>query len=78
MDSKPQQKKSITALSMRKHYAGAITPVVLSAISAWLIVTGLKDLLGFAITRQTLLADLLGIFIVVAVARWMQRRVDAG
>ncbi|GAC1420053.1 MAG: hypothetical protein NVSMB6_21880 [Burkholderiaceae bacterium] len=58
-------------------YAGAIAPVALSATSAWLIVSGIKGLAGFTMNRQTALADLLGIVLVVGVARWLQRRTNA-
>ena len=76
MDSKPEQQKPTPGARLAQHYAGAVTPVILSAVSAWLIVTGVKGLMGFTMTRQTVVADLLGILVVVAVARWMQRGPD--
>lgn len=54
-----------------KNYSGPITHVALSTLSAWMIVTGLKGLAGFTVNRQTALADLAGIVLVVAVARWI-------
>lgn len=72
----PPQKSSFLSL-LSKNYSGALTPVALSALSAWLIVTGLKGLAGFTVNEQTALADLLGIIIVVALARLVTPRRDA-
>lgn len=51
-----------------------ITQVALMAISAWLIVTGMKGLAGFPINQTTAAADLLGILIVIGAARWFKAR----
>jgi hypothetical protein len=72
MDSNPEHRKPISGTRLAQHYVGALTPVILSAVSAWLIVSGLKGLMGFTMTRQTVFADLLGILLIVAVARWMR------
>lgn len=61
---------------LSKNYSGALTPVALSALSAWLIVTGPKGLAGFTVNEQTAFADLVGIIIVVALARLMKPRPD--
>lgn len=61
---------------LSRNYSGALTPVALSVLSAWLIVTGLKGLIGFTVNQQTALADLLGIIIVVALARLVKTRHD--
>lgn len=57
-----------------KNYSGPITGVALSALSAWMIVTGLKGLAGFEVTQQSALADLLGIVIIIGIARWLKIR----
>lgn len=57
-------------------YSGPAAGVVLAALSAWMIVTGLKGLAGFEVTRPGALADLLGIAIVIGVARWIRNRYD--
>jgi hypothetical protein len=67
---KQTDKKPTLLNSLAKHYSGPITHVALSAVSAWMIVTGLKGLAGFTVNQQTALADLLGIVMVIAVARW--------
>lgn len=76
MDRKPQSKKTGFISKAASQYAGELTPLALSALSAWLIITGVKGLAGFTVNRQTALADLLGILIVVAIARWMKLRSD--
>ena len=55
-----------------KGYTGPLAGVVLAALSAWMIVTGLKGLAGFEVNQQTALADLAGIAIVIGVARWIK------
>jgi hypothetical protein len=55
-----------------KHYSGPITQVALSALSAWMIIIGVKGLAGFTVNPQTALADLLGIVIVIGVLRWVK------
>lgn len=77
MDRKPQKQKQSWLARAGTQYSGALTPIALSAVSAWLIVTGLKGLAGFAVNRESALADLVGIFLVIAVARWMKLRSDA-
>ena len=76
MDRKPQSKKPGFIGKFSDQYAGELAPVALSALSAWLIVTGVKGIAGFTVNRQTALADLIGIAIVIAVARWMRVRND--
>ncbi|HYD62730.1 MAG TPA: hypothetical protein VEC35_20410 [Noviherbaspirillum sp.] len=55
-----------------KQYSGPLAGVVLSALSAWMIVTGLKGLAGFEVSQQSALADLAGIAIVIGIARWIK------
>ncbi|HEY0844161.1 MAG TPA: hypothetical protein VGE12_02270 [Noviherbaspirillum sp.] len=63
---------------LSKHYSGPLAGVALSALSAWTIVIGLKGLAGFEVNQQTALADLLGIAIVIGVARWFKGRNTSG
>lgn len=76
MNRKPQSKRSGLISKVSSQYTGQLAPVALSALSAWLIVTGVKGLAGFTVNRQTALADLIGILIVVALARWMTLKGD--
>ncbi len=69
MKNLPKQKKSTVFNTMVKNYSGPLTHVALAAVSAWMIVTGLKGLAGFTVNEQTAAADLLGICIVVGLAR---------
>ncbi|SNS15494.1 hypothetical protein SAMN06265795_101275 [Noviherbaspirillum humi] len=62
--------------SIGRHYSGPITGVALAALSAFMIVTGIKGLLGFPMTRANAAADLLGIVIVIGALRWMRSRKD--
>ncbi|HEY5799693.1 MAG TPA: hypothetical protein VIT92_05705 [Burkholderiaceae bacterium] len=55
-----------------QQYSGNLTGTALQAMSAWMIVTGLKGLAGFTVNQQTALADLLGVVIVIGVARWVK------
>lgn len=57
-----------------KGYSGPLAGVVLAALSAWMIVTGLKGLAGFEVTQESALGDLLGIAIIIGVARWIKVR----
>lgn len=57
-----------------KGYSGPLAGVVLAALSAWMIVTGLKGLAGFEVTQEGALGDLLGIAIIIGVARWIKVR----
>jgi hypothetical protein len=59
------------------HCSGPLAPVALSGISTWMIVTGVKGLAGFTVNTQTALADLVGIMIVIGLARWMKIKFDA-
>ncbi len=76
MDRKSPLKKPTLLARVANQYSGALTPIALSAVSAWLIVTGMKGLAGFNVNRETALADLVGILVVIAVARWMKLRSD--
>jgi hypothetical protein len=60
-----------------KTVSAPLAHVALCALSGWMIVTGLKGLAGFAVNRHTALADLLGIVIVVGVARLFTRKPKA-
>ncbi len=55
-----------------KQYSGPLAGVALSALSAWMIVTGLKGLAGFEVSQQSALADLAGIAIIIGIARWIK------
>ncbi|OWW20593.1 hypothetical protein [Noviherbaspirillum denitrificans] len=55
-----------------KAYSGPLAGVVLAALSAWMIVTGLKGLAGFEVNAHSAMADLGGIAIVIGVARWIK------
>ena len=70
-------KKAALARTLSKHYSAPLAGVALAALSAWLMVTGLKGLAGFAVTRESALADLVGIVLVVGVARWFALRRNA-
>jgi hypothetical protein len=74
MDQQPEQKKSNFLTAFARQYSGPLAGVVLSALSAWMIVTGLKGLAGFEVTQQSALADLGGIAIVIGIARWIKIR----
>lgn len=70
-----QQRPNLLSV-FAKNYSGPITGVALAAVSAWMIVTGFKGLAGFEVNQQTALADLLGIAIVIGVARWIKVKYD--
>ncbi len=72
----PPTKKLNLLSAFARNYSGPITGVALSALSAWMIVIGLKGLIGFEITQQSALADLLGIVLVIGVARWVKFKYD--
>lgn len=72
MKPTPNKKKPNLLNLLAKNYSGPISHVALSALSAWMIVTGLKGLAGFTVNSHTALADLLGIVIVIAIVRWMK------
>lgn len=74
MDQQPESKKRNFLSSLTRHYSGPLAGVALSALSAWTIVIGLKGLAGFEVNQRTALADLLGIVIVIGVARWFKMK----
>ncbi len=77
MEKLPQQKKPYSLSTIAKAYSGPITHVALAAISAWMIVTGLKGLAGFTVNSLTAFADLVGVILVVALARWFNLKQNA-
>ncbi|KIF83213.1 hypothetical protein [Noviherbaspirillum autotrophicum] len=74
MNKQPDDKKQNLLATFGKAYSGPLTHVALSAVSAWMIVTGIKGLLGFTVNRQTALADLAGIALVIGLLRWSRLR----
>jgi hypothetical protein len=74
MDKQPEERKTGLLATFVRGYSGPMTQVALSALSAWMIVTGLKGLAGFDVNQFTALADLLGIIIVIALLRWARVR----
>ena len=73
MDKQPLDNAKQNLLTrFAKGYSGPLAGVILAALSAWMIVTGLKGLAGFEVSQQTALADLAGIAIVIGVARWIR------
>ncbi|HEV7619758.1 MAG TPA: hypothetical protein VGO51_16810 [Burkholderiaceae bacterium] len=72
MKKQSEGKKPNLLTLFTRNYSGPISHVALSAVSAWMIVTGLKGLAGFTVNSHTALADLLGIIIIVAIARWVK------
>ncbi|MGN6388741.1 MAG: hypothetical protein ACTHL1_04455 [Burkholderiaceae bacterium] len=76
MKPSPDSKKPNLLTRVARTYSGGITPTALSALSAWLIVTGLKGLAGFTVNQQTALADLIGIVIVLGLVRWVKVKYD--
>lgn len=77
MDKQPTAKpaKSNLLTAFARQFGGRqLAGVVLSALSAWMIVTGLKGLAGFEVNQQTAIADLLGIAILIGVARWIKSK----
>jgi hypothetical protein len=72
MEKQSKEKKENYLTLLAKNYSGPITHVALAVISGWMIVTGLKGLAGFTVNAHTAMADLLGIIIVVGIARWMK------
>ena len=67
-----EQPKQNLLTRFAKGYSGPLAGVVLSALSAWMIVTGLKGLAGFEVNQQTALVDLAGIAIVIGISRWIK------
>lgn len=76
MNQQPKEKKPNYLTLLARNFSGSIPHIALSALSAWMIVTGLKGLLGFTVNSQTAMADLLGIIIVVGIARWVKVKYD--
>jgi len=78
MDKQPrtQAAKSNLLTAFARQFGGQLTGVALSALSAWMIVTGLKGLAGFEVNQLTALADLLGIAILIGAARWIKSKYD--
>jgi hypothetical protein len=74
MEKQSKQEKANYLTAFAKNYSGPITHVALSAVSAWMIVTGLKGLTGFTVNSRTAIADLFGIVIVIAIARWVKAK----
>lgn len=75
MDQQQPESKKRNLLSLfARHYSGSLAGVVLSALSAWTIVIGLKGLAGFEISQRSALADLLGIVIVIGALRWFKTK----
>ncbi|QDZ29471.1 hypothetical protein [Noviherbaspirillum sp. UKPF54] len=74
MNKQPDDKKPGLLATMGKAYSGPLTHVALSAVSAWMIVTGIKGLLGFTVNQQTAAADLAGVAIVIGLLRWSKTR----
>jgi hypothetical protein len=72
--TKPNKSRVLSAVS--KNYSGPLTHVALSALSAWMMVQGLKGLAGFTVNAQSAMADLVGIIVIVAIARWMKVKPD--
>jgi hypothetical protein len=77
VNKQPKQSKQNFLSNLTRAYSGPLTGVALSAMSAWMIVTGLKGLAGFTVNQQTALADLVGIIIVIGVLRALKIRRDA-
>jgi len=70
-DKAGESKPNVLTLFAR-NYSGPLAGVALSALSAWMIVTGLKGLAGFEVSQQSALADLVGIALVIGAARWIK------
>lgn len=77
MNKQPKSSKSRLLSALSKNYSGPLAHVALSALSAWMMVQGLKGLAGFTVNTQTAMADLVGIIVIVAIARWMKVKPDA-
>lgn len=74
MDSAmPTPQKSRLLFVLIKNYSSPLTHVALSALSAWMMVQGLKGLAGFTVNARTAAADLVGVILVVGMARLMCR-----
>lgn len=69
----PTPQKSRLLFVLIKNYSSPLTHVALSALSAWMMVQGAKGLAGFTVNSGTAAADLVGIILVVGLARLMCR-----
>ncbi|SMP70803.1 hypothetical protein [Noviherbaspirillum suwonense] len=76
MNKQTKSNKSRLLSAVSKNYSGPLTHVALSALSAWMMVQGLKGLVGFTVNAQSAMADLVGIIVIVAIARWMRIKPD--
>ncbi len=77
MNKQPKPIKTRLLSAVSKNYSGPLAQVALSALSAWMMVQGMKGLVGFTVNAQSASADLVGIIIIVAIARWMKVKPDA-
>jgi hypothetical protein len=77
MNKQTKSNKSRVLSAFSKNYSGPLAHVALSALSAWMMVQGLKGLAGFTVNSQSAMADLVGIIVIVAIARWMKVKPDA-
>ena len=77
MDKKSPNTKPNFLTRLGNNFSGSLTHAALSGTSAWMIVTGLKGLAGFTVNTETAVADLIGIMIIIGLARWMKVRFDA-
>jgi len=76
--SNEQPGKTGLRATFLKTVSAPLAHVALCVVSGWMIVTGIKGLAGFAVNRHTALADLLGIVVVVGVARVFARKSKPG
>lgn len=76
MDKKSDSKKPNFLTRLGNNYSGPLAHAALSGTSTWMIVTGIKGLAGFTVNTQTALADLVGIMIIIGLARWMKVKFD--
>ena len=77
MNKQTNTNRSRLFSAVSKNYSGPLAHVALSALSAWMMVQGLKGLAGFTVNSQSAMADLVGIILIVAIARWMKAKPDA-
>ncbi|MBC7499796.1 MAG: hypothetical protein H7315_04775 [Herminiimonas sp.] len=76
MDKKSHNSKPNFLTKLVNNYSGPLAPAMLSGVSAWMIVTGVKGLAGFTVNAQTAGADLVGILVIIGLARWMKVKFD--
>lgn len=77
MENKSDKSTPNFLTRLGNHCAGPLAAVALSGTSTWMIITGIKGLAGFTVNTRTALADLVGIVIVIGLARWMKIKFDA-